>query len=91
MTYPAPILRIEVEGVKHSIVQHLGGCAQEMEEIVQEELDRLDIETMVREEIRRQGPHIVQQAVQEAGQRLSKSISSRLVDDFHDVIWDWKK
>ena len=88
MSYPMPILRIEVEGVKHSIVQHLGASAQEFTDIVTEEIEALDIETMVRNEIRTAAPQIVREAVREAGDAITKRIARKLVDEIDDQIWD---
>jgi len=88
MSTYGPVLRIEVEGVKHAIVQHLGASAQEFTDIVSEEIERLDIETMVRSEIRRATPAIINDAVREAGEEISKRIARKLVEEIDDQIWD---
>lgn len=86
MSYPSPILRIEVEGVKHAIAQHLGAGAQEFAQIVEDELAKLDIEEMIRGELRRQAHMVVVEAVREASSRISRSIAERLIEELRDEI-----
>ena len=88
MSYPSPILRIEVEGVKHAIVQHLGASAQEFTDIVTEEIEAFDIPAMVRDEIRLAAPLIIRQAVQDAGKQISQALTKKIVEEMRDQAWD---
>lgn len=87
----SPMLRLEVEGVKHSLLQHLGGYSQMMEEMVEQELASIDIEAALRAEIQIQAPQIIKNAVADAGARLSKAIADKLVSDFRDEVWEWRR
>jgi len=81
-----PVLRIEVEGVKHAIMQHLGTSARDFNALVEEELNALDIEAVLRAEIRRQVPLVVRDAVTEAAKEISKSVTRRLLEDLRDEL-----
>lgn len=82
MSSPAPILRIEVEGVKHAILQHLAAGREQFEEIVADELERVDIEAMIRAELRIRLGYIVQDALSNAcdeiGRELTRDARSEL-------------
>jgi len=75
MSSVAPILRIEVEGVKHAILQHLDAGREQFNEIVADELDKIDIEAVIRAELRSRLGYIVQEAVSKACDQIGETIA----------------
>jgi len=86
MSYPVPILRIEVEGVKHSIVQHLATSAQEFAEIVREEVEQFDIEANIRHQVKMAVPRILQETIDKMVDEIGRETAQWVRQEFTPVI-----
>lgn len=76
MSYPVPMLHIEVEGVKHSIIQALSDHEGEFNRIITEELERINITAVIQARVRMEIPRMIDRACDEALEKIGKELAS---------------
>jgi len=86
--YPTPILHIEVEGVKHSLVQHLQASHDEFCQIVEEEIAAIDIAQLIRTQVRQAIPRMVQDIVEKSVTSIGSSVlfEARYSQAFGEIV-----
>jgi len=86
--YPTPILRVEIEGVRHSLVQSLQASHDEFCQIVEEEVVALDIEQMIRSQVRQAIPRMVQDIVDQTVDNLGRQVlaEARYSDAMGEIV-----
>jgi hypothetical protein len=71
-----PLLHVEVEGVKHSLIQHLGAHAEEIEAVITAQLAQIDVAALIRTEVRQAIPFMIQNAIQKAVEEIGKDLTA---------------
>lgn len=64
-----PIIRIEVEGMKHSIMHALSTHAEEYEAYIQQELEALDVEAIIRAQVSKTAPRMIEAIIDMATEK----------------------
>jgi hypothetical protein len=86
MSYPIPLLRIEVEGVKHQILHAFQDYNDEAERIIKAELEKVDIPGIITAEVRQAIPFMIQQAVTRAVESIGRELESIARADLSPIV-----
>lgn len=73
-----PTIKVEVEGVRHAIVQAFASHNREIETGIEKAMSEIDIGEIVTNEVNRLVPYLVKEAVEKA---ITSAVNS--------IMWDW--
>src|SRR5688572_29557372 len=72
-----PTLSIQVEGIQHNIVQALSTYHEDYTRMIQEEIEALDIDSMIRLRVRMVAPNLIQNAIDKS---VEKAVQQAMSD-----------